>query len=104
MSWKLKATNEFWADFHEPTEYIAGTLKNPAAADNLLDELVKNAKTLLLFPRASRVYAAPPETDEAYYALKVKNYMAFYVVRDDVVEFRRFLYSRADMSDRLKQS
>lgn len=104
MSWKLKATNEFWADFHETTEYIAGTLKNPAAADNLLDELVKNAKTLLLFPRASRVYAAPPETDEAYYALKVKNYMAFYVVRDDVVEFRRFLYSRADMADRLKQS
>ena len=102
MDYRLKATNEFRADFDDAINYIANTLHNPIAAEALLDELVKNAKSVTVFPKASRVYAAPPEADAAYYALRVKNYLAFYVVRDDVIEFRRFLYSRADVPDRLK--
>ena len=102
MNYRLKATNEFRADFNDATNYIANTLHNPIAAEGLLDELVKNAKSVTLFPKASRPYASPPEVDADYYALPVKNYLAFYVVRGDVIEFRRFLYSRADLHDRLK--
>ncbi len=102
MSYKLRATNEFWVDFNDAADYISDTLHNPIAADNLLNELVKEAKTLLVFPKAAKPYASPPEVDADYYALRVKNYLAFYVVRGDVIEFRRFLYSRADLHDRLK--
>ena len=104
MNYRLDYKDSFWQDYYEALRYIAVGLQNRAAARELDNAFEKEKQTLLLFPRASRVYAEPPETDEAYYALKVKNYMAFYVVRDDVIEFRRFLYSRADMSDRLKQS
>jgi plasmid stabilization system protein ParE len=102
MRYKLKTTDQFWADFQESADYIAHTLENPIAAERLLDELVKNAKTLTEFPKASKPYFSPPEVSETYYALPVKNYFAFYVVRDGVVEFRRFLYSRSDLSERLK--
>ena len=40
--------------------------------------------------------------DTDYYALRVKNYLAFYIIREDVIEFRRFLFSRSDLRDRLK--
>jgi hypothetical protein len=40
--------------------------------------------------------------DAPYYALRVKSYLAFYVVVGDVVEFRCFLYSRANLHDRLQ--
>ena len=102
MDYRLKATNEFRADFDDATNYIANTLHNPIAAEALLDELVKNVKSVTVFPKASKAYASPPEVDADYYALQVKNYLAFYVVRGDVIEFRRFLYARADLRDRLK--
>ena len=102
MSYKLKATNEFWADFNDASEYISSTLHNRIAAEHLLDELVKNAKSLTIFPKASRPYASPPDFDSDYYALPVKNYLAFCVVRGNVVEFRRFLYSRSHLREKLK--
>ena len=102
MSYKLKTTTEFWMDFNEASAYIASKLKNRIAADNLLDELKKEANTLLTFPKASPPYASPPDTDTDYYALPVKNYLAFYVVKGNVIEFRRFLYSRSNIQERLK--
>ena len=101
MSYRLRATAEFWSDFSAAAEYIARELKNPAAAERLLTELEKQAETLTEFPKAVMPWASPPETDTDYYALRVRNYLAFYVVLDDVVELRRFLYGRADLRVRV---
>ncbi len=104
MSWRFEYKDSFWQDYLDALRYIAKGLQNRAAARDMDDAFEKEKRTLLVFPKASRVYASPPEADAVYYALRVKNYLAFYVVRDDVIEFRRFLYSRADVPDRLKQS
>ena len=100
---RLKATPAFWADFDDVIDYITETLENPIAAEFLLDSLVKKARALEAspFPAATKPYFAPPEVDLPYYALPVGNYLAFYVVLDDVIEFRRFLYARSDLSHRL---
>ena len=95
MTYKLKATTEFWENFNDAADYITVTLQNPIAAERLLDELVEKAQALTVFPKASKPYASPPEVDLDYYALGIKNYLAFYVVVGDTVEFRRFLYSRS---------
>lgn len=101
---KLKATPQFWTDFEDAAEYISETLKNPIAAENLLNLLVKKAYALAesVFPKATKPFAVPPQVDTPYYTIPVGNYLAFYVVLDDVIEFRRFLYAHSDLSHRLE--
>lgn len=100
--YKLKATGRFWNDFSHAADYIGKVLKNPIASEALLDQLVSRARTLAAsgFPEATKPYFSPPETTAAYYALPVGNYLAFYVVTDDMTEFRRFLYGRSDLRRR----
>lgn len=102
MSYRFEYRESFWQDYLGALAYIWEELENPIAARNLDDAFEREKRALLSFPKASKPYLSPPEVDEAYYALPVKNYFAFYVVRDGVVEFRRFLYSRSDLSERLK--
>lgn len=102
MSYRFEYKDSFWQDYYHAIEYIADALQNPIAAQELDNAFEREKRALLIFPKAAKPYATPPEVDADYYALQAKNYLAFYVVRGDVIEFRRFLYSRADLRDRLK--
>ena len=102
MNYRLEYKDSFWQDYFHAIGYIADALQNPSAARALDDAFEREKRSVTGFPKASKPYASPPDVDADYYALRVKNYLAFYVVRGDVIEFRRFLYSRADLQDRLK--
>jgi plasmid stabilization system protein ParE len=102
MNYRFEYLDSFWQDYYHAIGYITEALQNRIAARELVDAFEREKRSVTLFPKASRPYASPPEVDADYYALPVKNYLAFYVVRGDVIEFRRFLYSRADLHDRLK--
>ena len=102
MNYRLEYKDSFLQDYYHAVGYIADALQNPAAARELDNAFEKEKRSVTVFPKASKAYASPPEVDADYYALRVKNYLAFYVVRGDVIEFRRFLYARADLRDRLK--
>ena len=102
MSYRFEYKDSFWQDYFHAIGYIVDALQNPIAARELDNTFEREKRTLLVFPKAAKPYASPPEVDTEYYSLRVKNYLAFYVVRGDVIEFRRFLYSRADLHDRLK--
>ena len=102
MSYRFEYKESFLQDYYNALGYIADALQNRIAARELDEAFEQEKRSVLIFPKASQPYASPPEVDADYYALRVKNYMAFYVVRDNVVEFRRFLYSRSDLRDRLK--
>ena len=95
MSYRFEYSDSFWRDYFGALEYLTDVLKNRIAARELDDAFEREKRTLRTMPKASRPYLSPPCVDADYYVLRVKNYMAFYVVRDDVVEFRRFLFSRA---------
>lgn len=102
MNYRFDYRDSFWQDYFSALDYIANVLENRNAAHELDTEFERVKRSLRIFPRASRPYLSPPFVDSDYYALPVKNYLAFYVVLGDVVEFRRFLYSRADLRNRLK--
>ncbi|MBQ7143680.1 MAG: type II toxin-antitoxin system RelE/ParE family toxin [Oscillospiraceae bacterium] len=102
MRYRFEYKDSFWQDYLGALEYISEALKNKSAARTLDTEFEKCKSSLLTFPKASKPYASPPDVDMDYYRLRVKNYYAFYVVYDDVVEFRRFLYSRSNLRDRLQ--
>ena len=101
MSYKFEYRDTFWQDYLAALTYIAENLQNRIAARELDEAFEREKRVLLSFPTAARPYASPPDVDTNYYVLRVKNYLAFYVVMGDVVEFRRFLYSRANLQDRL---
>lgn len=101
MAYRFEYRESFWEDYLSALEYIAVTLKNPIAARTLDEAFEREKRVLLSFPKAARPYASPPKVETDYYALRVKNYFAFYVVSGEVIEFRRFLYSRAENADRL---
>ena len=101
MNYRFEYRDSFWKDYYDALEYISIALKNKSAVRTLVAEFEKNKGSLLTFPKASKPYASPPDVDMDYYRLRVKNDYAFYVVHGDVVEFRRFLYSRSDLRERL---
>ena len=101
MAYRFEYRDSVWQDYLAALAYLADTLKNPIAARALDEAFEQEKRKLLSFPKAARPYASPPNVDSEYYALRVKNFLAFYVVSGEVIEFRRFLYSRAQLSDRL---
>lgn len=89
----------FYEELEEKVVYIAETLKNPQAANNLLD-LVESA-ILERLPNAESFepYHSLKERRYPYYRIHIKNFVIYYVVIDDegpekIMEVRHFLYNR----------
>ena len=101
MEYELAYTPGFDRDLTRALDHIVDVLKNPTAAAALLDEPEKAVLNVQRFPFASSPYPTLERRPLPYYRVLVGNYAAFYVVRDKTVEFRRFLYARADLPARL---
>ena len=104
MSYSICVTATAIQDLKEVTDYIDYTLKNPQAADNLLDEFEAKTTKLTTFPTKFQL------VDDALLAswgvryVVVKNYLAFYVIaeKQKKVYIVRFLYQKSDWSSILK--
>ena len=96
-SYELRYLPLFWDDLNSAVSYIATQLKNPAAAENLLDQadraILEHAKR----PTFGTVYRRS-DGRQAYYWFPVGNYMVFYVVTGSVMEVRRFLFGSRDLT------
>lgn len=88
----------FYEDLDEKVSYIAEKLKNPKAANDLLDKVEKAIMERLSMAESFEPYHTVQERRYCYYRIYVDNYIIFYVVLDDnpddlVMEVRRFLYN-----------
>lgn len=101
MEYNLSYTPGFDRDLTSVLDYIMDALKNPAAARDLVDKLEAAVLTVQRFPFSSPPYPTSKRRPLPYYRVLVGNYAAFYVVHDNTVEFRRFLYARSDLPTRL---
>ena len=88
----------FYEDLDEKVSYIAEKLKNPKAADDLLDKV--EAAILERLPVAEYLepYYSIRERKYTYYLIYVDNYIIYYAIINDnpddlIMEVRRFLYS-----------
>lgn len=87
----------FYEDLNEKITYIVEKLKNPKAANDLLDKVETAIIQRLPVAEAFEPYHSIRERRYAYYRIYVDNYIIYYVVIDDsqnapVMEVRRFLY------------
>ena len=88
----------FYDDLDEKVTYIAEKLKNPKAANDLLDKVESAIMERLPVAESFEPYHSIRERRYSYYRIYVDNYIIYYVVIDDdpndlVMEVRRFLYN-----------
>jgi len=98
MIYSLYITDIAEEDILAAVQYIANVLKNPAAADNLLDEIERHEKILEETPG---IYPFVRDEYMAERGLKyaiIKNFLLFYTVDEanKTVTVIRFLYGRRD--------
>ena len=99
--YKLQYLPLFWDDLEQAVFYVRDVLKNPEAAERLLNRteeaILEHAKS----PTMAQVYRTTHKRPHPYYWFAVGNYMVFYVVFDDVIEIRRFIYGSRDLTKML---
>ena len=106
MNFSLNITDLAEEDILSTVRYIANSLKNPIAANNLLDEIERYEgileNTPNIFPFVSDEYLAK----KGLKYVMIKNYLLFYTVDDDskIVTVTRFLYGRRDWKNLLKNT
>ena len=93
----------FYKDLEEKIVYIAEELHNEKAATDLLDEVERAILERQPVAESFEPYRSLRERRYPYYRIYVKNFVVYYVVIDDereekIMEVRRFLYNKQDVS------
>lgn len=101
MSCHVRYAPEFWADYDAAIRYLVIELGNPDAARVVEEELDRAVERVRAYPFSMQPYLSAKRRGETYRAVDVKNFFAFYVIRGETVEFRRFLHAASDLRARL---
>lgn len=87
----------FENDLNEIVDYILFRLKNPIAAERLVDDVEAAIHERLSCADAFEPYPSAREREHPYYCIRVRNFSVFYVLIGDTMEVRRIQYSRRNM-------
>lgn len=96
--YKLQFLPLFEEDLNEIVDYITFKLKNPTAANDLVDAVEASVYNRLSNAESFEPYKSVKKRKYPYYCIQIKNFTIFYVVIDDVMEVRRILYNRRDLT------
>lgn len=97
--YKLVYLPMFADDLSQAAKYISNDLKNPSVAQKLIDDTEKAILERLKSPLSFQPYLSAKQRKNTYYRINIRNYSVFYVVIDDVMEVRRFIYSKRDIDN-----
>lgn len=96
--YNLRILPLFEEDLNEIVDYIALRLKNPIAAENLVNDVEAAIQERLHCAESFEPYHSAKERQYPYYRIQVRSFTIFYVVIGTTMEVRRILYSRRDFS------
>jgi len=94
----LRYLPKYVEDINKIVDYIIHELKNVTAANSFVDEVEKAICKRLNNPESFEPYKSAKDRKNTYYRIQVKNFTIFYVVIEDVIEVRRIIYSRRDLT------
>ena len=100
--YQLRYLPKYEDDLNEIIDYIVLDLKNPVSANSLVDKIELAIFERLHFPLSFEPYQSVKKRKHPYYRIYVDNFTIFYVVIGDMMEVRRILYSRRDMTQQIK--
>ena len=95
--YQLRYLPLFYEDMAAVVDYISNDLQNPKAASKLIDLTEEAILKRLDNPVSFQPIQSKKDRKNPYYRININNYAVFYVVINDVMEVRRFLYSRRDI-------
>ena len=87
----------FEQDLAAARNYIAFTLQNPTAALKFVEDTDKAIFKRLDNPLAFPPYHSIRDRKQPYYTIHIRNFAVFYVVIKNVMEVRRFVYSKRNL-------
>lgn len=90
-------------EFHFLTDLNSVSLKNPLAADNLLDTAEEKINQLADFSQKHPVVDDAILSSWGIRFTAIKNYLAFYIIKENTVYLIRFLHGKRDWISILKQ-
>ena len=102
MNYHLHITSVAQRDISQAADYIEFVLKNPKAADDLLEETDQKINALLPFSQEHPIVEDKLLAAWGIRFTQIKNYLAFYVVEENQVTVIRFLYAKSDWISILK--
>ena len=102
MNYHLHITSVAQRDISQAADYIEFVLKNPKAADDLLEEMDQKINALLPFPQEHPIVEDKLLAAWGIRFTQIKNYLAFYVIEENQVTVIRFLYAKSDWISILK--
>jgi hypothetical protein len=97
--YELRYLPLFEQDLAEVRDYISFTLNNKTAAMRLINDVEKAILKRLACPLSFQPYRSVRDREHTYYRINIRNYSVFYVVIDNVMEVRRFVYSRRNLTE-----
>lgn len=95
--YELRILPLFEDDLNEIVDYITYRLRNPIAAEALVDEVEKAVYERLSCAESFEPYLSSRNRKYPYYPIQVKNFTIFYVVIGTTMEVRRIIYSRRNL-------
>ena len=98
MNYHIHVTHTAEKDMVHAADYIEFVLKNPQAADHLLDEAERQIGTLSQFPLRHPFVDDKILSSWGIRFIMVENYLVFYTVSEEKqqVNVVRFLYAKSD--------
>lgn len=102
MNYHLHITSVAQRDISQAADYVEFVLKNPKAADDLLEETDQKINALLPFSQEHPIVEDKLLAAWGIRFTQIKNYLAFYVVEENQVTVIRFLYAKSDWISILK--
>ena len=105
MSYNIHITATAERDILRAADYIEFTLKNPTAADHLLDVATEQINSLADMPEKLRLVDDPVLASWGIRFIIVNNYLAFYTIDKEkqMVIVIRFLYQKSNWNSILRQ-
>lgn len=103
MNYHLHITKTAEHDLENAADYIEFTLKNPTAADHLLDLAEEKFNSLIPFPEQHPLIDDPVLSTWAVRFVTINHYLGFYTVRGETIYVLRFLYAKQNWVSLLKQ-
>ncbi len=96
--YEIKYLPLFYKDLDQITDYIMYKLNNEIAANNFVNELEKEINKRAYNPVSYEKYISIRKRKYTYYKIYIKNYIVFYMVKDNIMEVRRILYSKRNFN------
>jgi len=97
-NYEIEYLPSFGEELNEIIYYITYILRNPNAADKLLDNIDKSIMERKLNPEVYEKYKSNKKRKYNWYRIYVGNYMIFYTIKDNKIEMSHILYNKRDMN------